>query len=1196
MAIIERLNVAANPRGEQSPTQGWGGTGSAFLGERGYAGPGGRISPVKTIRNFVPNPSFEAPDPATSWVFSNATAVRTTSFHEQMWPDYGYGSGPFLLQMTATGNGNYITLTQRSTSAVDVVPGQWIGVSVLVAGDTLGGAAGSGFRSDVVTTNGTTSSYHASGAFEPAGWYTGRRIIYAIQVPADRTQAYVRVQGYSGSGTDIASGQRMWVDDVMAVVAETEADALAAVSRYLDGDTEAPDVAWASWDGTEKDSASTIDVYPDAVVNWAANPSFETGLDNIVFSSSAFTLYHNTSPDFSRVGTSSCRATVTTADNYAFIGSSAAPVKPGEWVGGSMWVRTSGGVYPFAARTIFYDLDGAQVGSGGWGAVTTPPDATWTEVRVATSQAPSGAVSAQTYLYQGNATAGSATLGAVFFTDTWLVVKAATEAAANALLDAGYFDGDTGRTGDTEEAFWDSVRGGSPSLRTSTLFPPPAEYDVGFAWAGNNLGPLGYPYARHGSAINFSLTEPGVRYGASVWMANLGGTPALVQRFRGSWRDANRAPLPGVPDFDIALEGSPEEGWTFYSGSTPVAPEGAVYLSIFPWWYGPGETVEWGGLLAWAQMMLEPGVAPPGPYFDGGFEDTLDAWYYTDAQGISHAVINTRPGKGAWGIELGGISLEGGDGIVPTLLSVSALDGIVGCLTEPPDGLGLPPRRVQDVVLAQRDGVAMLADFYENRIITIKATVSGGAGCDGCPTAKQNVRKLLRTWARYCGGESALRIFTDCHGQGDVADVGPFWAIGRGRAAEVVWRPGGVQVADVTLRFDCVDHLLRFNPDPEAGMQEGYLQSVDIPVLDSFWVNYFSDPRGVTLDPLVWDYDLGLGEAITLTTVEDATDGWLLNDDFPGGGGRGGMEADGAGGGAFGEHATTYARVTVTDAPDAGPAGGVMNMNSELPTVAGTVVTARFYVRSSEALPYTSRIYGGSSSAQIAAGTLTPDEWTLISGTYTATASGTATVTFDVETASNFPPIGTTIDFGGVVIQEGDSPNVFFDGTPSFIPLDYNQPGGFGWVTTVENGPPVAVNRYASRWEAGANGSPTIVGLGPQVQVPATGDTCVKMEVQFSGPLTGPIYLVDVANNRWVGYALDIEAGETAVLDTNTGRMSHNFAGSASGDTSYALSGDTFMALDPQSGLTAEFELWTGDMNNDTGYVRIYWADAVLGV
>ena len=90
-------------------------------------------------------------------------------------------------------------------------------------------------------------------------------------------------------------------------------------------------------------------------------------------------------------------------------------------------------------------------------------------------------------------------------------------------------------------------------------------------------------------------------------------------------------------------------------------------------------------------------------------------------------VVMWKDGRGG-SIELPqemGISLEGGDEIVPYLPTEP-----LGCLVEPPDGLGVPPVRSGDVAFAQRDGVVQFADYYEPRQITLQVIVKND-GCQG---------------------------------------------------------------------------------------------------------------------------------------------------------------------------------------------------------------------------------------------------------------------------------------------------------------------------------------------------------------------------------------------------------------------------------------------------------------------------------
>lgn len=119
------------------------------------------------------------------------------------------------------------------------------------------------------------------------------------------------------------------------------------------------------------------------------------------------------------------------------------------------------------------------------------------------------------------------------------------------------------------------------------------------------------------------------------------------------------------------------------------------------------------------------------------------------------------PRKG-WAVELEGIVLSG---------SYEEGDG---CLILPPEGLGPPPVRTEDVVYPQRDGVEHFADWYEPRIITLEASVCpGGDSCGAsCPGARAHVRDILQAWGRKCD-DVELKIWTDCSDSIECPDDSP---------------------------------------------------------------------------------------------------------------------------------------------------------------------------------------------------------------------------------------------------------------------------------------------------------------------------------------------------------------------------------------------------------------------------------------
>jgi hypothetical protein len=163
-----------------------------------------------------------------------------------------------------------------------------------------------------------------------------------------------------------------------------------------------------------------------------------------------------------------------------------------------------------------------------------------------------------------------------------------------------------------------------------------------------------------------------------------------------------------------------------------------------------------------------------------------------------------------WGVLLEGVYFSGGDVQVQDISSGPCSGNtavLKGCLLAPPDGLGVPELRVEDVVFPQRDGSRFYSDWYTNRIITLQVSV-GSDDCPECPSARAKVRDIVQAWDRHCGN-TELVIFTDCHGtDSDRSLVGPFGAVGRPRQAIIDWVGQGSKSALMTLRFDAVDHRL----------------------------------------------------------------------------------------------------------------------------------------------------------------------------------------------------------------------------------------------------------------------------------------------------------------------------------------------------------------------------------------------------
>lgn len=109
-----------------------------------------------------------------------------------------------------------------------------------------------------------------------------------------------------------------------------------------------------------------------------------------------------------------------------------------------------------------------------------------------------------------------------------------------------------------------------------------------------------------------------------------------------------------------------------------------------------------------------------------------------------------------WKATLNGSTLCGGD--------CTGDETVDGCLTLPPDGLGVPALRTEDLSYPQRDGVEHFADWYEGRIVTLTGVVGGSCGCS--TEVPSHARSLMNAWSRSCE-DVELVLEREC------ADVNP---------------------------------------------------------------------------------------------------------------------------------------------------------------------------------------------------------------------------------------------------------------------------------------------------------------------------------------------------------------------------------------------------------------------------------------
>lgn len=195
-----------------------------------------------------------------------------------------------------------------------------------------------------------------------------------------------------------------------------------------------------------------------------------------------------------------------------------------------------------------------------------------------------------------------------------------------------------------------------------------------------------------------------------------------------------------------------------------------------------------------------------------------------DGGSNQHLLTEQQADFGGFGFGPFGIGQPFGGTSASAIIPMSR---VAGCLLSPPEGMGLPAIRSEDIQFPQRDGVKHFSDWYENRVITIEAMICpSGVGCSGVgrghgyddymnrslgtsTVARKKLQMLIESWSRKCS-DVELVLFTDCSGtDSDRSLVGPFGVVGRPRAAEIEWlKPSSSGCARVTLRFDAVDHRM----------------------------------------------------------------------------------------------------------------------------------------------------------------------------------------------------------------------------------------------------------------------------------------------------------------------------------------------------------------------------------------------------
>lgn len=507
---------------------------------------------------------------------------------------------------------------------------------------------------------------------------------------------------------------------------------------------------------------------------------------------------------------------------------------------------------------------------------------------------------------------------------------------------------------------------------------------------------------------------------------------------------------------------------------------------------------------------------------------------------------------GAWVVKLEDIGLEGG-GTLP-----SGAGEIVGCLTAPPDGLGLPPLRIEDESFPQRDGVQHYADWYEPRIITLSdVTVSPDNGCSSCPSAREKMAALLEAWSRKCD-DTELVIFTDCHGTepptgGTGAITGPFGVRGRPRVANHIWLPGRSKSAIATLRFDAVDHrlyLLNSIGTPGSGTQCHTLTlqlagaAYSAVVVGDSPADYWRLNEPVHPGPTGAD-NTGTPGTNNMISAEDTLNTFGLDPLAPGLG--------------------TSARLNNGSASSISSTSRTVEMwyqNAPGPEVDANFIWSRstpFSFVQQIVSPATSRIEWNSTQHQIGA--------TL------------ADIIFDenphhvVVTAPN-PDLRLYVDRELVLTLGGAGTTAIPTGSFFLSPtLEYNH----RYSDVALYSAAITQTQVEEHYDAAV--TPTTE------EVIVDGNVCVPVTVTLEGPLTNPRV---ASGETYVGYSGTIASGDTVVIDTENGTAVLLNSLGYSFDAVDHITGDPYFTLNPGSNEVL-FSAYSG-----SGSGEICWRPAVM--
>lgn len=168
-------------------------------------------------QNLLSNGDFE--NGLTGWTAVSGSAIVKTAYNDRMWG----GLGGRLMELIATDTAQWSTM--RGTVPTAATAGKWLAFAAMVA-------------CDGVALVRLQARYYLDGyQYSPTSQYTadfypGRRLQHSVFIPEGATSLTVELQMNKPVGE---AGVRMWADKVIAVAADTEAEALAGVAEFRAG-------------------------------------------------------------------------------------------------------------------------------------------------------------------------------------------------------------------------------------------------------------------------------------------------------------------------------------------------------------------------------------------------------------------------------------------------------------------------------------------------------------------------------------------------------------------------------------------------------------------------------------------------------------------------------------------------------------------------------------------------------------------------------------------------------------------------------------------------------------------------------------------------------------------------------------------------------------------------------------------------